>query len=72
MKKKSRNFIARDLFSLKYKKRIVKSKKGKGKAKTNKAKSKGKGKKKTKTRIEQPRSAVGNVEITNGKQPRRH
>ena len=29
MKKKSRNFIARDLFSIKYRKRIVKSKKGK-------------------------------------------
>ena len=28
--KKTRNFIARDLFSSKYKKRIVKSKKGKG------------------------------------------
>ena len=31
LKKKLRNFIARDLFSPKYKKRIVKSKKGKGK-----------------------------------------
>jgi len=30
LKKKSRNFIARDLFSPKYKKRIVKAKKGKG------------------------------------------
>jgi len=30
MKKKSRNFIAKDLFSAKYKKRIVKPKKGKG------------------------------------------
>jgi len=30
LKKKSRNFIARDLFSAKYKKRIVKPKKGKG------------------------------------------
>jgi len=30
LKKKSRNFIARDLFSEKYKKRIVKPKKGKG------------------------------------------
>jgi len=30
LKKKSRNFIARDLFSLKYKKRIIKPKKGKG------------------------------------------
>ncbi|RUA18612.1 MAG: hypothetical protein DSY29_04090 [Alphaproteobacteria bacterium] len=30
MKKKLRNFIAKDLFSTKYKKRIVRSKKGKG------------------------------------------
>ena len=30
MKKKSRNFVARDLFSTKYRKRIVKPKKGKG------------------------------------------
>jgi len=30
LKNKSRNFIARDLFSSKYKKRIVKPKKGKG------------------------------------------
>jgi len=30
LKKKSRNFIARDLFSSKYKKRIVRPKKGKG------------------------------------------
>tara|TARA_B100000959_G_scaffold55959_1_gene58367 strand:+ start:1209 stop:1334 length:126 start_codon:yes stop_codon:yes gene_type:complete len=30
MKKKLRNFIAKDLFSAKYKKRIVKPKKGKG------------------------------------------
>jgi len=30
LKKKSRNFIARDLFSAKYKKRIVRPKKGKG------------------------------------------
>ena len=30
MRKKTRNFIARDLFSAKYKKRIVKAKKGKG------------------------------------------
>tara|TARA_B100001123_G_scaffold304618_1_gene340169 strand:- start:292 stop:417 length:126 start_codon:yes stop_codon:yes gene_type:complete len=30
LKKKSRNFIARDLFSAKYKKRVVKPKKGKG------------------------------------------
>jgi len=30
LKKKSRNFIAKDLFSAKYKKRIVRPKKGKG------------------------------------------
>jgi len=30
LKKKSRNLIARDLFSGKYKKRVVKPKKGKG------------------------------------------
>jgi len=30
LKKKSRNFIARDLFTTKYKKRIVRPKKGKG------------------------------------------
>jgi len=30
LKKKTRNFIARDLFSSKYKKRVVKPKKGKG------------------------------------------
>jgi len=30
LKKKNRNFIAKDLFSPKYKKRIVKAKKGKG------------------------------------------
>tara|TARA_B110000438_G_C15323925_1_gene440737 strand:+ start:149 stop:268 length:120 start_codon:yes stop_codon:yes gene_type:complete len=30
LKSKTRNFIARDLFSKKYKKRIVKPKKGKG------------------------------------------
>ncbi len=30
MKKKSRNFIAKDLFSAKYKKKVVKPKKGKG------------------------------------------
>jgi len=30
LKKKSRNFIARDLFSAKYKKRIVRPRKGKG------------------------------------------
>ena len=36
MKKKSRNLIAKDLFSLKYRKRIVKSKKGKGSFKRKK------------------------------------
>ncbi|MBC8307866.1 MAG: ribosome alternative rescue factor ArfA [Pelagibacterales bacterium] len=36
MKKKSRNFVARDLFSAKYKKRIVKPKKGKGSFKRKK------------------------------------
>jgi len=36
LKKKSRNFIARDLFSAKYKKRIVKPKKGKGSYKRKK------------------------------------
>jgi len=36
LKKKSRNFIARDLFSVKYKKRIVKPKKGKGSFKRKK------------------------------------
>jgi len=36
LKKKSRNFIARDLFSVKYKKRIVRSKKGKGSYKRKK------------------------------------
>ena len=36
MKKKTRNFIARDLFSLKYKKRIIKPKKGKGSFKRKK------------------------------------
>ena len=36
MKKKKRNFIARDLFSLKYKKQIVRSKKGKGSFKKKK------------------------------------
>tara|TARA_B110000438_G_scaffold105735_1_gene104086 strand:- start:788 stop:901 length:114 start_codon:yes stop_codon:yes gene_type:complete len=30
LKKKKRNFIAKDLFSVKYKKRVVKAKKGKG------------------------------------------
>ena len=37
-KKKTRNFIARDLFSVKYKKRIVKPKKGKGSYKRKKIK----------------------------------
>ena len=36
MKKKSRNFIARDLFSPKYKKRIIKPKKGRGSFKRKK------------------------------------
>ena len=36
MKKKSRNFVARDLFSTKYRKRIVKPKKGKGSYKRKK------------------------------------
>jgi len=36
LKKKARNFIARDLFSAKYKKRIVKAKKGKGSFKRKK------------------------------------
>jgi len=36
LKKKSRNFIARDLFSSKYKKRIVKPRKGKGSFKRKK------------------------------------
>ena len=36
MKKKTRNFIARDLFSKKYKKRIVNPKKGKGSYKRKK------------------------------------
>jgi len=36
LKKKSRNFIARDLFSTKYRKRIVKPKKGKGSYKRKK------------------------------------
>jgi len=36
LKKKIRNLIARDLFSAKYKKRIVKSKKGKGSFKRKK------------------------------------
>ena len=34
--KKMRNYIAKDLFSAKYKKRIVKAKKGKGSFKRNK------------------------------------
>ncbi|MBA1338673.1 MAG: alternative ribosome-rescue factor [Pelagibacterales bacterium] len=34
--KKNRNFIARDLFSKKYKKRVVQSKKGKGSFKRKK------------------------------------
>jgi len=37
LKKKSRNFIARDLFSVKYKKRIVRPKKGKGSYKRKKS-----------------------------------
>tara|TARA_B100002003_G_scaffold217934_1_gene218546 strand:- start:478 stop:600 length:123 start_codon:yes stop_codon:yes gene_type:complete len=36
LKKKSRNFIAKDLFTAKYKKRIVKPKKGKGSFKRKK------------------------------------
>tara|TARA_B100000749_G_scaffold56785_1_gene41509 strand:- start:12 stop:125 length:114 start_codon:yes stop_codon:yes gene_type:complete len=36
LKKKLRNFIARDLFTSKYKKRIVKPKKGKGSFKRKK------------------------------------
>jgi len=36
LKKKSRNLIAKDLFSSKYKKRIVKPKKGKGSYKRKK------------------------------------
>jgi len=36
LKKKSKNFIARDLFSVKYKKRVVKPKKGKGSFKRKK------------------------------------
>tara|TARA_Y100000588_G_C14123748_1_gene868413 strand:+ start:512 stop:634 length:123 start_codon:yes stop_codon:yes gene_type:complete len=38
LKKKSRNFVARDLFSLKYRKRIVKPKKGKGSFRRKKVK----------------------------------
>jgi len=36
LKKKSRNYIARDLYSSKYKKRVVKPKKGKGSFKRKK------------------------------------
>jgi len=36
LKKKTRNFIAKDLFSKKYRKRIVKPKKGKGSFKRKK------------------------------------
>tara|TARA_B100000029_G_C17487507_1_gene927867 strand:+ start:1245 stop:1370 length:126 start_codon:yes stop_codon:yes gene_type:complete len=36
LKKKVRNFIARDLFSSKYRKRVVKPKKGKGSFKRRK------------------------------------
>jgi len=36
LKTKARNFIARDLFSPKYKKRVVKPKKGKGSFKRKK------------------------------------
>ena len=36
--KKTRNFIAKDLFTLKYKKRVVKPKKGKGSYKRKKIK----------------------------------
>jgi len=36
LKKKTRNFIARDLFTTKYKKRVVKPKKGKGSYKRKK------------------------------------
>tara|TARA_B100001996_G_scaffold358960_1_gene323874 strand:+ start:878 stop:991 length:114 start_codon:yes stop_codon:yes gene_type:complete len=36
LKTKQRNFIARDLFSPKYKKRVVKPKKGKGSFKRKK------------------------------------
>jgi len=38
LKKKTRNFIAKDLFTLKYKKRVVKPKKGKGSYKRKKIK----------------------------------
>jgi|TARA_Y100000815_G_scaffold177780_1_gene161918 alternative ribosome-rescue factor len=36
LKKKSRNFIAKDLFTPKYKKRVIKQKKGKGSFKRKK------------------------------------
>jgi alternative ribosome-rescue factor len=36
LKNKKRNFIAKDLFSPKYKKRVVKAKKGKGSFKRKK------------------------------------
>ena len=36
LKKKSRNFIAKDLFSRKYRKRVIKPKKGKGSFKRKK------------------------------------
>jgi len=36
LKKKSRNYIARDLFSIKYKKRVIRPKKGKGSFKRKK------------------------------------
>ena len=36
LKKKSRNYIARDLYSSKYRKRIIKPKKGKGSFKRKK------------------------------------
>tara|TARA_B110000014_G_C20117498_1_gene590705 strand:+ start:2454 stop:2567 length:114 start_codon:yes stop_codon:yes gene_type:complete len=36
LKKKTRNFIAKDLFSPKYKKQIIKPKKGKGSFKRKK------------------------------------
>jgi len=36
LKKKSRNYIARDLLSAKYRKRVIRSKKGKGSFKRKK------------------------------------
>tara|TARA_B100001179_G_C18312683_1_gene284521 strand:- start:109 stop:231 length:123 start_codon:yes stop_codon:yes gene_type:complete len=36
LKKKSRNFIAKDLFSTKYRKQVIKPKKGKGSFKRKK------------------------------------